>query len=278
MKIEGHFLRLQEKFAAVRQEGSNKFPHIEAAHHQLDLLSQLGAHVRHMRKLLLELRAMRAEHESPEVPPWLRSDAFIEMLRHCGHIFADVIERAGNGHPETAKQTAELRKTLASGSPGQALVKSCEVVVWYLGLLVHVQAFMVAAFEADGLKSENVEDHIDETARSRFKEARRDKTLARLRLICNDQLDHDERTLDAERKDVERRRHRIDVQIAPYDEPIRAFLIAQLRAALDDPSLTPKNATALRQMIKGFENLEDPLARRFVKTVITFLRAMAAMK
>jgi hypothetical protein len=222
-----NFVEASKEFGKIRSDAVASYPAAKRQHERLRLLAYLRALGSEFRSALEALRELKLAEPPTPAPPWFTPDWPIAQLRGCRLKLLDRRQTAA-GVSSDGEETARERAWLApEPAPGCELVDACQDMAWFQDIHLIAEIFSAGA-DATALPAEDSEDFIDEAARAKMAEAKKNKTLGRMKdYIAGGDADSAE--INRLTKAVERGRKQIDGWLEDSKEAYQAAAAAGIR-------------------------------------------------
>jgi hypothetical protein len=273
MGTRDNLAELRQRFEKIRKEILAGRSRSEQVQSRLDLMAYLHSLADEMALGLESLGDLDGVDRSKPTPPWLKADRPIAVLRAYRVELVRIFEKA-LPKAEAAEELAQLRERLArEPEPGFEIIDTCKLLTWFTRLYLLAQT-KVEAEAVTRLPFEGAKDEVDETVRARMPEAARDQTLARLKQFARHGGDLETHTLDSERKDIARRRTKIDKVVATNGALFREVAIDTIEGVLRHLPDNCDEAKALREHLEQLTDENDPIARQAIKRWLTVLSVL----
>lgn len=197
----------------------------------------------------------------------------VKVREYCRALVEDWFQRGGTLAERPDFQV--LRERLAKEPElGDSLVDACLYLLWIVRCYLQMQMGAEVS-ELHGLPSEEFDDLVDEAARADISKARKDMSLARMRLFGDDEdVDCDPLLLGATRRDTGRRRERIEAIFKDLWPVYQEQLDEQLQALL---AMLPEDSSEARNLRGTWATMSDqskPEARQHFKRWLTMFAYM----
>ena len=261
------FVAAATEFKKIQHEAIASYPPAKRGRDRLELLAYLHSLASEFRCALAALHELKLGEPPTATPPWLQADAPMEQLREFRKKLLDP-RRAALGAPADDEETARHRARLEhEPEPGCELLDACQDMAWLQDLYLLAETFAEAA-GATALPLEDNEVFVDETARARMSEAKRNRTLARMKDFAA-RGNANPVEIDRSTSAVRRGRKRVDGWLEESKEAYKAVAAAGVRMLAEHYPWVFANDQEPEHILAIAGDLENPENRLRMKRWLT---------
>ena len=261
------FVEAATEFEKIRREAIASYPAAKRGRDRLELLAYLHALASEFRCALEAFRELKLGEPPTPTPPWLQADAPMAQLREYRIKHLD-LRRAAAGATADDEETARQRARLEhEPEPGCELVDLCQDMAWFQDIYLLAETFAEAA-DATSLLVEEHEEFIDEAARAKMTEAKKNQTLARMKDFASGG-DGDITEIQRATKAVERARKDIDSLLADATAEYKTAAAAGIKVLLENYPWAFANDQEPERILASAGDLNDPDNRLRMKRWLT---------
>jgi hypothetical protein len=261
------FVAAATEFAKIRREALASYPAAKRGRDRLELLAYLHALSSEFRCALEALRELKAGERPTPPPPWLTPDAAVAQLRECRLKLLDFGRPAAGASADDEATTRQRSRLENEPEPGCELVDACQDMAWFQDRYLLAETFAEAT-DAASLPVEEHEEFVDEAARAKMTEAKKNQTLARMKDFASGG-DGDLTEIQRATKAVERARKDIDSLLADAAAEYKTAAAAGIKVLLGNYPWVFANDQEPEHILAIAGDLNDPENRLRMKRWLT---------